>query len=39
VRAESDGERWFCAKHADGERAHFSALLPSSRVIGGGLMW
>lgn len=39
VRAESDGERWFCDKHADGERAHFSALLPSSRVIGGGLMW
>ncbi|MBL0215329.1 MAG: universal stress protein [Myxococcales bacterium] len=37
VREESDGERWFCEAHT-GER-HFTALLPSTALGSGSLMW
>ena len=39
VRAESDGERWFCDEHAS-DRRRLSTLVPfSSSLTGGGLLW
>jgi nucleotide-binding universal stress UspA family protein len=39
VRAESDGEHWFCEEHA-GDRMRLSALVPfSGSLVGGGLLW
>lgn len=38
IRAESDGETWFCAKHA-GDRPTTTLLLPSTTWTGGTLMW
>jgi nucleotide-binding universal stress UspA family protein len=35
VRADSDGERWFCAAHA-GDRVSLRAFAPSTTSIGGG---
>jgi nucleotide-binding universal stress UspA family protein len=39
VREESDGERWFCDEHASPGRSHFTALIPSTGIGGGSLMW
>ena len=38
VRADSDGETWFCAKHA-GDGPAMTVLLPSTIWTGGTLMW
>ena len=39
MRAESDGERWFCEEHS-GDRVRLSALVPfSGSLVGGGLLW
>ncbi len=38
IRAESDGESWFCAKHR-GDRPTTTLLLPSTTWTGGTLMW
>jgi len=38
VRADTDGESWFCAKHA-GDRRTTTLLLPSTTWTGGTLMW
>lgn len=38
TRAESDGESWFCAKHA-GDRPTTTLVLPSTTWTGGTLMW
>jgi universal stress protein A len=38
IRAESDGETWFCARHA-GDRPTSTLLLPSTTWTGGTLMW
>jgi nucleotide-binding universal stress UspA family protein len=38
VRAESDGESWFCAKHRS-DRPTSSLVLPSTIWTGGTLMW
>jgi nucleotide-binding universal stress UspA family protein len=40
LRAESEGERWFCAVHAANDRARFAAGVVSGPTwTGGGLMW
>jgi nucleotide-binding universal stress UspA family protein len=39
VREESDGDRWFCAEHADAETRHFTALVASTSMIHGGPLW
>lgn len=38
VRAESDGERWFCDQH-HGERVGYSAQIRGGAIWRGGLMW
>ena len=38
IRADSDGETWFCAKHA-GDRPTTTLVLPSMTWTGGTLMW
>ncbi len=39
VRSESEGARWFCARHT-GDRARISTLVPfGSGYSGGGLLW
>jgi nucleotide-binding universal stress UspA family protein len=38
LRAESDGESWFCPKHA-GDRPTTTLLSPSTTWTGGTLMW
>jgi nucleotide-binding universal stress UspA family protein len=37
VRAESDGERWFCAEHASPGRMRLSMLVPPSTISHGGV--
>ncbi len=40
VRAESDGERWFCAAHAAPDRISIATtIVPSGAWGGGSLMW
>jgi nucleotide-binding universal stress UspA family protein len=39
IRMETDGERWFCEKHADGRASLASTVVPSSVFTGGSLMW
>lgn len=40
VRAESDGEVWFCATHTAPDRVSIATtLLPSTPLTGGGPMW
>ena len=40
ARAESDGERWFCAAHSDGDRASLATVFVSGPTwVGGGPMW
>ncbi|MEO9158816.1 MAG: universal stress protein [Kofleriaceae bacterium] len=40
ARAESDGERWFCAAHSAPDRESIAtAFVSSSSWTGGGLMW
>ena len=38
ARAASDGERWFCARHA-GDRVRLSAIVQPGSTWIGGLMW
>lgn len=40
VRAESDGERWFCAAHAAPDRISIATIaVPTGAWTGDGLMW
>ena len=39
IRMETDGESWFCEKHADGRASLASTVVPSSMFTGGSLMW
>jgi nucleotide-binding universal stress UspA family protein len=39
IRAESDGERWFCQKHHSEERVGHSVLLYGDSPSRGGIMW
>jgi nucleotide-binding universal stress UspA family protein len=39
VRMETDGECWFCDRHADGRASLASTMVPSSVFTGGSLMW
>jgi nucleotide-binding universal stress UspA family protein len=39
VRAESDGERWFCDAHAMTDQARFTAVVGPSTLTGSGPMW
>lgn len=40
VREESDGERWFCERHAAPDRLRLSTLVPSSPPLThGGPLW
>ena len=38
LRENSEGERWFCDEHLDGERNHFTVLMPSVPLMHGGLL-
>ena len=40
ARTESDGERWFCAAHTDGDRASLASVYVAGPTwLGGGPMW
>jgi nucleotide-binding universal stress UspA family protein len=39
VRAETDGERWFCAAHAAPDRLSIATVIVDGAWTGGGLLW
>jgi nucleotide-binding universal stress UspA family protein len=40
VREQSDGERWFCARHSDASRLHLTTLVPAASIsLHGGPLW
>ncbi len=39
VRAESDGERWFCADHVAPDRVSIAPMIADGGWTGGGLLW
>lgn len=39
VRAETEGERWFCAEHTSEDRMRLSAIITKGTIEPSGLMW
>jgi len=39
IRAETDGERWFCASHVAPDRVSIAPLIVDGAWTGGGLLW